>query len=79
MTTPTPRYTTDEDGVVHLMNPLTPGGVFTFCDRAGDGDSIGDDGAFYGKPSRGPATCHECKKAVDALRAGIGNVRWRLT
>lgn len=65
-------YIRDENGVVHVIDPQGDG-EFTFCDR----DWVSAvDGGFDGQVAKGPATCKDCKEAVDRIREGLCGVRW---
>ena len=68
------RYVLSPDGEIHVISNAGDG-EFTFCDR----DYVqADSGGFQGIYILGPATCQQCKEAVDELRLSLAGVRWRL-
>ena len=81
------RYVLSPDGKIHVVSNAGDG-EFTFCDRVyGEDDNdrskssgrpVGDTGGFEGIYILGPATCQQCRAAVDEVRLSLAGVRWRL-
>lgn len=67
-------YWRDESGIVHLQGEL--GSEFMFCSLAFDASSVSgfaeDDMVLV----PGPASCSECKKAVDAARLAMRGAKF---
>ena len=69
------RYVRDPTGTVHLEGPYED----TLCSRDyAAADTWEETESFEGESCSGPATCRECKDAVDRLRNAIRGARWRL-
>lgn len=71
-------YTKDiKSGIVHVISH-DGCGEFTFCGREYSFREDYWDGAFVEEDHDGPATCPDCKIAIDTIRASIKGIRWRL-
>lgn len=67
-------YWKDQDGIVHVASQLGDN-ESTWCGRYDDGDRFG--GSLERTvPSAGPATCADCREAIDDARESLRGIRW---